>query len=376
MKHLKYNDINHKRFEVLNAPKKVINQYNHKIKFFPVSCDGKKYKEIEKNFIKDFYFWIGATGCSKILNRSVSSIRNKASELKIKSSPEFSKLNGMKDYSYENFIKHPNKNTSYILGLLWADGTILGNGNSIQISIVKEDFEKVEHIFKEEADWIYYEVNKSGNRKSQTRATINDILFYDFLNLMDYGIKSNGIGPSKILSFLGEELHSHFVRGWFDGDGSFFSYKKRICDNHATFTSGAEENWEELSNILNKLKIKFSISRTKHNSHIVISNQNGFRKLYEYMYKNSNTAYLDRKKRAFIEYFEKIQKTKDNQHSQYRGVSKIKRKKGITWVMQFRSNLAPKRITKYFKKELDAAREYDRLALKYIGEKAHLNFNE
>ena len=44
--------------------------------------------------------------------------------------------------------------------------------------------------------------------------------------------------------------------------------------------------------------------------------------------------------------------------------------------MQFRSRFAPKKIIKYFKNELDAAREYDRLSLKYIGEKAHLNFDD
>jgi hypothetical protein len=65
-------------------------------------------------------------------------------------------------------------------------------------------------------------------------------------------------------------------------------------------------------------------------------------------------------------------KRRDARTSQYRGVSWSKQKQ------RFAAQIiaGPKRITRFFRTEIEAARERDRLALQYHGEFASLNFPE
>ena len=245
------------------------------------------------------------------------------------------------------------------------------NNNQVSLSIKKEDFVKIKNHFESQASWNFTTCVRGGNRKDRMDATISDIFLKKFFYNMDYHKKSSAVGPSKILKFLGEDLEHHFIRGWFDGDGSFYNHRKRVCDNRAAITSDKNENWDALTEIYDKLKIKYTISRTDHSSHVNVSKEDGFNKLFKYMYADDEGAFLPRKKDRFLAYFKRMTDKRIGQSSQYRGVTKSNGK----WLMQFRSRFAPKKITQHFENELDAAREYDRLSLKYIGEKAHLNFN-
>jgi hypothetical protein len=372
MDYPRYKDINLKKFEIFNAPVSLIEEYKEWER--PIeSRDGKRFSEEEKTFIKKFYYTLGAKGCGDALNRSNRSISTFAiRSSNIKTNKKINEINRLTDYSYENFIKNPDANTAYILGFLWADGTIGTKekklGNEIKLKIANEDFLKIKNKFYESADWVY-RVYKVPPHKDQAVVIISDRLLRDFLIRMDYNVKSDGTGPTEVLKFLGNDLEHHFIRGFFDGDGSFIYGAK--CDKKVNFCSCKEQDWSFLEKIGDKLNIDWWVQRTDHNSNFMISNVAGIEKLYGYMYKDAE-VFLPRKKIRFEKFFELKKNARPNKKSQYRGVSKDKGK----WIMQVYDKSIKKSIRKTFDNEFDAAKEYDRLAIKLFGNKARLNFNE
>lgn len=370
MDYPRYKDINLKKLEIFNASQSLIEEYKRWKKPLK-SRTGKSFSKEECDFIKKFYSTIGAKGCAEALNRGSRSVSVFASrKLKIKAGNKIFLINRLTDYSYENFIKTPDENTAYILGFLWADGTVGTKekkvGNEIRLKIINEDFLKIKDEFYQSADWTY-RIIKTPPHKDQAVVVISDKLLRDFLVGMDYNIKSEGVAPIKILDFLGENLAPHFIRGFFDGDGSFIFGEK--SDKKINFCSCKEQDWIFLEKICEKLGIDYWISTTDHNSAFMISNFSGIQKIHKYMYKKAK-VFLPRKKIRFDKFFEIKNNVRPNKKSKYRGVTKD----GNKWLMQIYDKSVKKNIRKKFDNELDAAVEYDKLSLQLFKNKARLNF--
>lgn len=368
MDYPKYDDINLKKFEIFNAPASLIEEYEN-WDHGDLKTTNQNFSEKEIDFIKKFYPWLGGT-CSIPMGRKKDTVSTVAYRNGIGVEHK-NHLDQKNTYSYSNFIKNPDADTAYILGFLWADGTIGTNkskkwNNTIKLKIANEDFVEVKECFMNSAPWRY-RVSEIPPYKDQAIVEIADRLFHDFLTEMDYRDKSNGIAPLKILDFLKNELESHFVRGFFDGDGSFIYGAK--CDKKVCFCSCKEQDWSFLEKIGDKLNIDWWVQRTNRNSNFMVSNVAGIEKLYKYMYKGAD-VFLPRKKVRFKKFFELKNNARPNKLSKYRGVTKEKGK----WLMQVYDKSIKRNICKRFDNELDAAKEYDRLAVKLFGNKARLNF--
>lgn len=103
-----------------------------------------------------------------------------------------------------------------------------------------------------------------------------------------------------------DEYLSHFVRGYFDGDGHIWfgaSHKERKTPGiqmHSVFTSGSKGFLKSLSNKLSELGINGSLCFYG-GGHRLIYSIRASLSLYEFMYNNA-TLYLPRKKVKFEEY--------------------------------------------------------------------------
>ncbi len=110
---------------------------------------------------------------------------------------------------------------AYAIGLIASDGCLSKDGRHIYF--VSKDLDMVEH-FKQalKIDTTVYKTRNGGSlEKKYYSVNFGDKVFYKFLN--EIGITS---AKSKTIQSISvpEEFFSDFLRGLFDGDGSFYTF--------------------------------------------------------------------------------------------------------------------------------------------------------
>ena len=154
-------------------------------------------------------------------------------------------------------------NLAYAVGLLATDGCLANDG--LLIDLTSKDIEQLKNFSKcLNVDFSIGVKLNSTNHKS-FRIQFKNRFFYDFL--LSIGLtsqKSLTIGEIKVP----EEYFFDFLRGCFDGDGSFYSYwDSRWRSSHMfylTFNSASEKHVLWLQGKINGfLKIKGHISKAK-----------------------------------------------------------------------------------------------------------------
>ncbi|PAV29428.1 hypothetical protein CIL05_11210 [Virgibacillus profundi] len=144
----------------------------------------------------------------------------------------------------EHYFKTWSNNMSYILGFFIADGTVARDSQFISIS-QKEKY-ILENIKKE------MDSNQPLYQNKKTRVYIlplnNKIMKEDIINI--HGIIPNKSSSAKFPN-VPEEYMSHFVRGYFDGDG-YINYEKYTL----TFVGDSKAFMDSLMEILSSKGLK------------------------------------------------------------------------------------------------------------------------
>jgi intein-encoded DNA endonuclease-like protein len=230
--------------------------------------------------------------------------------------------------NYFNTIDTEEK--AYLLGFFIADGCIskdnrLGFSNSIDdlsvLELAKKEISPDSKIFR-----INY---KKGavNRKEQCRLRIMSNILTDVL-INKYGILKNKTKDNLFkfnFDLIPENLHVHFIRGFFDGDGSvsFYETRNTIFFNFS-FISTSFNFMNQIGEIFeNKFKIRKVIKENQGKTINWFSmrfdyNRNRTLKIneiYEWLYKDA-TCFLERKKIKFENYLEYRAKALDNTNEQ------------------------------------------------------------
>lgn len=129
---------------------------------------------------------------------------------------------------YFDKIDTPNK--AYILGLLYADGYNNTSIHAVRLKLQKEDKRILEDISKE----IEYTGPLTLDKRSEDNINWKDICILDIRSAyMSNILNKLGMCQNKslILQFpdwLDEGLYSHFIRGYFDGDGSVYCHERKM----------------------------------------------------------------------------------------------------------------------------------------------------
>lgn len=221
--------------------------------------------------------------------------------------------NGIRKYTlneeYFDCIDTPNK--AYILGLFFADGCNFPPKGTAFISLQESDRELLENISKEiESDCPLKIINQS-NRKSENNYSYNNMCSLNMysIHLCNSLTKLGAVkNKSLILKFpnIPENLYSHFVRGYFDGDGSLYQYIKNENNKsiRTTFTS-TETFCKKLKEILEtELGIYCGIyDASCHNGITKVLALTGTSsiKLLNWMYKDAE-LFLQRKYDRYLKY--------------------------------------------------------------------------
>lgn len=203
------------------------------------------------------------------------------------------------------------KEKAYLLGFLYGDGTITTyteKNNRIRfltkISINNNDKNlliKLKEYFNffnlNEFNYGKYNINSN----KQTSLSKSSKKLYDDLIL-------NGLYPRKSyenkdklhLPNINDNLISHFIRGFFDADGSVYIQNNRKNLIRIEFCSVAKNFIHEINNYLksiniNSWKVSEKIYNDRQNLYVItFTKTSEIKKLIEYMYNNA-TIYLERK---------------------------------------------------------------------------------
>ncbi|MBI4993707.1 hypothetical protein HZC33_01985 [Candidatus Wolfebacteria bacterium] len=188
-------------------------------------------------------------------------------------------------------------NFAYAIGLLATDGSLSKDGRHIDLT--SKDREQLENFIK-----CLDIKNKIGRKKSGTgnyglRVQFGDVNFYNFLFTI-------GLMPNKTKIIFKIKIPNKyffdFLRGHFDGDGTFYSYWDKRWKSSFMFyivfisASFNHINWIR-QEIFNKLKIRGHITNDSKKSTYQLKYAKGESlKLFPKIYYDKNVVCLSRKR--------------------------------------------------------------------------------
>lgn len=207
------------------------------------------------------------------------------------------------------FEKIDTEAKAYFLGLLYADGCNSTEKNTVRIQLQEEDV----HIlrkFNEELNHskpLKFWKSNNPNRKSLYTLNItNKKISLDLLNLGLTKAKTHTLQfPNK--SIVPNKLLKHFVRGYFDGDGSiYYSIDKKWGAKRFAFAIVGNlsfidklQDFIVVNTGLNKTKLgKRHKSRNNNIAHLEYGGTNSVMKFYTWLYKDA-TIFFKRKYEKF-----------------------------------------------------------------------------
>lgn len=206
----------------------------------------------------------------------------------------------------DSFFSVLNEKSAYWLGFIYADGYISKTENCLRITLSAKD---EDHLVKFKEDIssespITYHMNRYSEKYSLTKKARISI----FSKQIKEDLLKLGCGPMKSLTCtfpeIQENLIPHFIRGYFDGDGSIYivkPYGRMKNPSIGISIIGTEDFLKEM-----KAKIGFGPEKNlrkdkRLNNTIRILEFAGYNivnRFGDYIYKDS-TVQLDRKKSIF-----------------------------------------------------------------------------
>ncbi|AZB43085.1 hypothetical protein CEF21_12650 [Bacillus sp. FJAT-42376] len=186
----------------------------------------------------------------------------------------------------EHYFKTWSDNMAYILGFFYADGFIASAQQSV--SFAQKDKTILEQIKKEmQSNQVLYQNKQTGVYMLNLNSKV---LKDDLIHLF-------GVSSSKSLNAtfpdVPDEFLSHFIRGYFDGDGNI-NYRGYF----ASFVGGSLEYMESLKKVLEKKGFNPVLKTFDKHYRVYISGRKTIRQFADWIYKDKG-MYLERKFAAF-----------------------------------------------------------------------------
>jgi hypothetical protein len=231
------------------------------------------------------YFNMSTSPIKKVLKRNGIELTNRRYEV-----------------NHKYFEKIDNEEKAYWLGFLYADGYIrerkFGNSLELKLSVKDNDHLKLFRRCLNSNHKITYGFNKTHNNGKPSVSHMGHLALYS--NELVDNIKSHGFHSRKTFTIskpnLSSDLIHHFIRGYFDGDGTFRFVEKQ--KNQTGIASASEKFREFIIKELSKNEIKINYYG---GINLYIQNKMDNQKFYNYIYKNA-TIYLERKKEKYEEF--------------------------------------------------------------------------
>ena len=228
-----------------------------------------KWTPEEITWLRKNYPLNGVKFCRQHLQlKTEKQIKSKCAKMKLSLKQGIQSIiikNWHKENPKHNFSVNPDQffniktaEVAYILGLLWADGTVYNKRyyHTISIECTLEDFKIFSPILLTTGRWNCYYRNRP-NRKPQGCAKICNKPLVAFLLSHGYGAKTSE-SACKIISKIPDHLKHYWYRGYLDGDGCIGK------DGRLEFSSSYNQKWDFLINIFNDMKLTYYNRLHKH----------------------------------------------------------------------------------------------------------------
>lgn len=177
----------------------------------------------------------------KLLNDANIHIRNNREQLIIEN---IKRTKGVNHY----YFSKPNNENMYYIGFLAADGTVRKSRNEIKVALSSIDKNFLLNMKKNlqiEKDVKTYFAN---NGFEYCELTFSSMQIKN--DLAKYKVVPNKTIKGLSLEVIPDEYKMFFIKGFFDGDGSF-SYNKNTKQAKITFTSHTKKILEDIKNYFN-----------------------------------------------------------------------------------------------------------------------------
>ena len=211
------------------------------------------------------------------------------------------------------------KDKAYFLGFLYADGCVRkGTNGQFHFKLSLKDEEPIvlfrKYLQSNKPIGVYKNSSKSYSQSTLYQIDYSSKITYDAL--VKWGCVENKTFLLKFPTFLHESLIPHFIRGYFDGDGTVFicnsiNKKRNELNNlppNKQIYCGFSGTFDFLYGLLQALKVDWKVLyKDKRKStdcwQIRISSNCRSKIIYDYLYKDCDDLFLKRKKDIFDNFF-------------------------------------------------------------------------
>lgn len=251
-------------------------------------------------------------------------------------------------YSHnEDFFSTITEESMYLAGFLAADGYINSKRNKLQIGLGYKDkkfLKKIKNLLEAENPIHTYLIknSKRNSKWSDTKKVEIQITAHQLIkDLKKFNIANKKTHNYTIPKWIeSHPLKHHFIRGYFDGDGSFYFHKKE--DHHIKqfhfSLRGTKECLDSIRKIFeDELDLpKQSLNKKPRKNSGICSLEYGgngiLRQIISYLYKDA-TVYMERKYNLVQEIFSLPEKEKyentftkdllEKEYEKYQSIQKI-----------------------------------------------------
>ena len=204
-----------------------------------------------------------------------------------------------------------NELKAYLLGYLFADGFVGDEKyNNIVFSQKKEDAEAVKLLKKSieyTGDLRIFKPRISSFENSSDQVAINFSSMHMANTLRNCGLSKKEFYDK--FPKLNNVLMRHFIRGFFDGDGSITltrsTYKDKIYYGGAFNIIINKKLVNSFLNLFNEIHFTIDQSKTDYMVYLKCNSKKSIKLIYNYFYKDSK-YFLSRKKKKFDEIIGRI----------------------------------------------------------------------
>jgi hypothetical protein len=231
--------------------------------------------------------------------------------------PLYTNNGSKREVRHEFFNNIVTEIQAYLLGFFAADGSIDEKRKTFRVKLCEEDRDIIELISKyispnsRRFHIDSYEIKGRGDKtyigRPQEGVDINSTILVNSLN--DIGFGYNKTYKELKIPNISQDLIPHFIRGYFDGDGSIigwiasekgksdrFRFKFEICSKYSSILEDIIDFFR-----LNNIKINLNYLSRDDMYRISTSSKKEVSKIFHLLYDNSN-FYMSRKFNKFNYY--------------------------------------------------------------------------